>query len=103
MKPSWIPQASASLMLLIALNPDNPYSYYTVMRFVCCGCFIFLAILASEQKLARLPQVFGVLAVIYNPLIRIHLDRSFWSVVNIVTICIALASIKAMKPAIPKE
>lgn len=103
MKPTWIPQASASLMLLIALNPGNPYSYYTVMRFVCCGCFIFLAILASEQKLARWPQVFGVLAVIYNPLIRIHLDRSFWSVVNVVTIGIALASIKAMKPATPKE
>ena len=90
-------------MLLIALNPDNPYSYYTVIRFVCCGCFIYLAILAFEQKFARWQHTFGVLAIIYNPLIRIHLDRNFWSVVNIGTIFIALASIKAMNPTTPKE
>ena len=42
--------------------------------------------------------VLGVIAVIYNPFVHIHLTREIWSIVNIVTILIAAASIFVLKP-----
>jgi hypothetical protein len=30
--------------------------------------------------------VLGALAIVYNPIFRIHMNREFWSVVNVTTI-----------------
>jgi hypothetical protein len=35
--------------------------------------------------------------LLYNPVFRVHLNRELWSVVNVVTIGIALASIFVFK------
>jgi hypothetical protein len=37
------------------------------------------------------------MAVIYNPIIRIHLTREIWSAVNIATVAIATLSIFVLK------
>jgi len=80
-------------MLLWALNPGNPYAYYILLRWVCCGIFIYLAVQANELKKKDWIWVLGILAAIYNPIIRVHLTRTIWSFVNVITIGIALASI----------
>jgi hypothetical protein len=46
----WIPQALVSVMLLVALNPENPYGYYVLLRWVVCGVFAFLALKAFEEE-----------------------------------------------------
>jgi len=38
------------------------------------------------------------LAIVYNPVFRIHLDRSFWSIVNIATIAVLGAAVTKLKP-----
>lgn len=93
MKRVWIPQVTVSLMLLWALSPTNPYSYYTFLRIICCGSFVYLATLSNQRKTAHWQWVFVGLAVIYNPIFRIHLDRPFWSVVNVATVAVLLFSI----------
>lgn len=98
MKRIWIPQLVVSSMLLWALNPSNPYGYYILLRWVCCATFAFLALHASTLKLEGWVWVLGVTAAIYNPIIPLHLTREIWSVVNIATIGIAVASIFAFKP-----
>ena len=98
MRRIWIPQVIASIMLLWALNPDNPYGYYILLRWVCCGIFAFLAIRAIENK--EKPGwvwILGIMAVVYNPIIRIHLTREIWSIINVITIGIAVASIFSIK------
>jgi hypothetical protein len=85
-------------MLLWALNPENPYGYYILLRWVCCGVFAFLAFRAVEKGIERWPWVLGITAVVYNPFIRVHLNRDIWSVVNLITIGIALVSIFALSP-----
>ena len=93
----WIPQAIASIMLLVALNPDNPYGYYVLLRWVVCGLFAFLAFQALEQEKKEWIWILGITAAVYNPFIRMHLGREIWSVVNIVTVGIAVASIFKLK------
>ena len=49
MRRIWIPQLVAGLMLLWALNPANPYGYYILLRWACCGIFAYLAVKGYEQ------------------------------------------------------
>jgi len=97
MRRIWVPQLIATLMLLWALNPDNPYGYFILLRWVCCGVFAYLAVNAFGQDQQGWVWVLGITAAIYNPIIRVHLTRDVWSVVNVVTIGIAVASVLAMK------
>jgi len=84
----FIPQVIAILMLLWALNPGNPYGYYVLLRIVICAICAFLAFRAMETGNDKWVWILGVTAVIYNPVIRIHLTREIWSVVNIATVVV---------------
>ena len=84
-------------MLLWALNPENPYGYYIFLRLVCCGIFAYLAFWAFENGHQGWVWVMGITAAVYNPIIRVHLTREIWSVINVATIGIAVASIVALK------
>jgi len=97
MKKNWIPQVIAVLMLLWALNPDNPYGYYILLRWVCCGIFAYLAFQALENEKQGWVWVLGITALVYNPIFRVHLNRELWSIINVVTIAIAVVSIFALK------
>lgn len=97
MRRIWIPQIIASVMLLWALNPDNPYGYYILLRWICCAVFVYLAFQALAHEKHGWVWVLGITAVVYNPLIRVHLTREIWSVVNVTTVGIAVASIFAIK------
>ncbi len=90
-------------MLLWALSPDNPYGYYIILRFVCCAVFAYLTLQAIAQGKEGWAWVLGVTAAVYNPFIRVALNRDMWSIVNLVTIGIAIASMFAIKTAPEKE
>jgi len=92
MKRIWIPQAIVCLILLWALNPENPYGYYILLRWICCAAFSYLALKALAYKKENWAWILGVTAAIYNPIIPLHLTRAIWSVINVVTIGIAGAS-----------
>jgi hypothetical protein len=93
MKRIWIPQAIAIAMLLWALNPDNPYAYYVLLRWVCCGVFGVLAFRAIALQMQGWSWTLGITALLYNPIFSVHLTREIWSAVNIATIGIAIVSI----------
>jgi FtsH-binding integral membrane protein len=97
LKRIWIPQVVASALLLWALKPDNPYGYYILLRWVCCAAFAYLAIQALAHEKQGWVWVLGVTAVVYNPIIRVHLTRGIWSVINVATIVVAVASIFVLK------
>jgi hypothetical protein len=93
MKRVWIPQVVASVLLLLALHPRNPYGYYILLRWVCCAVFAFLAIQAVTQRLQGWGWVLGVTTLLYNPVFRVDLTREIWSILNVATVVIAVASI----------
>ncbi|MFH1008648.1 MAG: DUF6804 family protein [Candidatus Latescibacterota bacterium] len=65
----WIPQAITIVMLLIALNPSNPYGYYILLRWVCCAAYAYLLFQAIDQDKQPLAWVLGVTAIVYNPIL----------------------------------
>lgn len=97
MKRIWIPQVIASGMLLWALNPGNPYGYYILLRWVSCGVFAYLALQAFAREKQGWTWALGITALVYNPILRVHLTKEIWRVVNVITIAIAVASIFTVK------
>ena len=97
MKKIWIPQAIVIPMLLLALNPDNPYGYYILLRWVCCAAFVYLAFHALTLEESGWVWILGVTAVIYNPIFRVPGTRDMWSLINLATIGLAVASIFVLK------
>ena len=99
MKRIWMPQTIACVMLLWALNPHNPYAYYILLRWVCCGVFAYSAVQASAlgHEKQGWVWVLGITALVYNPIFRVHLNRELWQIVNIVTLGIAVASVFVLK------
>ncbi len=90
---TWLPQVIVILVLLWAFNPHNRYWYYVLVRWVCCGAFALLAFQAFAQKKHVWGCVLGIAALAYNPIIPLHSNRVAWSIINTVTIGIALASL----------
>jgi len=99
MKPLWIPQAVSIGMMLWALNPANPYGYYVLLRWVCSAAFAYTALHAHRSKQEGWTWILGVVAALYNPLVPVHLTREIWTVVNLITIGIAVRSIFVLKTA----
>ena len=76
MKRIWFPQLVCSGMLLWALNPENPYAYYILLRWVYCAVFAYLTWQAFIQGRHGWVWVLGFTGAIYNPLIPVHLTRA---------------------------
>lgn len=92
-----VPQLVACVMLLWALRPDNRYGYYTQLRWVCCVVFAYVAILAVARRSQVWIGILGITAAaVYNPIIQVHLTRDIWSIINVITIGIAVASISSL-------
>jgi TonB family protein len=82
----------AAAMLVSAAVERHPYSFYMLLRWICCPIFAYSAFAAHEKGRLIWPWVFGALAVLYNPIFRVHLDRSTWIGVNWFTVGVIIVA-----------
>lgn len=73
----------------VALLP-LPYGYYQIMRWVVAASCAWLAVSAHRAGHEGWVWCWAVIAGVYNPLLPVHASRVIWSVVNIVTIAVAV-------------
>ncbi len=71
-----------SIFLLICLA-DMPYGYYQFVRLVSCVVFVYFAFQESTHK-SKLLFVYGGLALLFQPIIKISLGRELWNVVDVI-------------------
>lgn len=69
-------------MLFLGTTP-LPYGYYTLLRLVAFGVFAFAAFVAHQRDNQVLPWFYGLFAVLFNPIIKIHLPREAWQFLDI--------------------
>jgi len=82
----------ASGMLFWALA-GHPYGYFTLLRFVVCVVAAYCAVVANSEKNEQWTWVFGAVAVLFNPIIPIHLSRDIWILIDLITAVVMLVSI----------
>jgi hypothetical protein len=83
-------------MLFVGATP-LPDGYYMLLRLVACGVFTFATIVSFDRKHKTLPWVFGLLALLFNPIIKVHLPKEAWAFVDVAAAILLLVTAKAVR------
>ena len=103
-KSIWLPQAVVIAMLLYApFFGDLYYPPLTLLEWVCCPTFGYLAFVAWKMKKNGWVWVYGTVAVGYNPILRVHSNLEMSIVLILVTIGIAIASLFVLNSNRPEK
>ncbi len=66
-----------------------PYGYYQLLRVIVCVISIALFIFECKRSGVGIwSSLFLINALIYNPIIPIHLDKAFWFFINVISVII---------------
>jgi hypothetical protein len=76
---SWL---IAAVMLVFAAAEKQPDSFYTLLRWVCCAVFAYSGVTSFQMKRMFWLWIFAVLAVLFNPIFPLGLDRTQWIVAD---------------------
>ena len=82
----WFLWVGPVVMLVAALFPW-PYGYYNFLRICVCGAAAFLAYQqwTHDDAASKWVVMLVAIAVLYNPLVPVHLTREIWTVLNLGT------------------
>jgi uncharacterized protein DUF6804 len=80
--PLYIAWLIAAVMLVFAAAEKQPDNFYTILRWVCCAVFVYSAVISFQVKRMLWLAIFAVLAIVFNPIFPLPLDRSAWIVAD---------------------
>lgn len=102
-RPHLIPASVAALMLLGVLA-YWPYGYYILLRWVTCAAAVFAAYVAYDWQKLWATWLFGFIALLFNPLILVHLSREMWQPIDVVCAILFIVIVFVLKePTEEKE
>ena len=82
----------AAGMLFFALK-RHAYDYYTLLRWITFGAGLYTAFIAFKNEQQGWAILLGILALLFNPLVPVHLQRQTWAFIDIGAGILLLASI----------
>jgi hypothetical protein len=71
-----------SILLLLCLA-DMPYGYYQFVRYISTIAFVYFAY-EDKSNGGKLFVVFIILAILFQPFIKISLGRVLWNIVDVI-------------------
>lgn len=89
-------------MLFIAALPVPVYGYYVLLRIIVTAVFGCAAYIAFSKDNSMLPWLYGLVAVVFNPFIPIHLPKEVWIPIDIVAAVFLLVSSRNIPPKMDK-
>lgn len=95
--PTLIPSIVSTIMLILAIPTGWPYGYYTLLRLVVCGTSLFIAYKAYEFSRIVWVYIMGFIALLFNPVIPVHLDKEIWVVIDVIVAIVIFVSIWLVK------
>ncbi|MFW5700138.1 MAG: DUF6804 family protein [Cyclobacteriaceae bacterium] len=84
-------------LLFLALA-DLPYGYYTFLRIVITigACLNIYYEYNKQEKISFWVIIFGLIAILFNPLFQIHLyDKELWAIID--AVCAILFIVAAVR------
>lgn len=83
----------AIILLFVATFDKYPYGFYKVLRWVVCAAAAYSAYVAYETNKRVWIWLLGVIALLFNPLIKFHLSRDVWQPIDLLTGILILISL----------
>jgi len=88
----------AIIMLLLAIPSEIwPYGYYILLRWVVTGAALFILWIAYELEKKTWLWIMGAIAILFNPIAPIYLDKGNWVVIDLIVAALFLISIFKIK------
>jgi hypothetical protein len=91
----------STAFLFLAMFNGWPYGFFTLLRLVVFGTTVYLSWLAYRSERQTWTWIFGFIALVFNPLIPLHLGRDLWVGVDLLVAVFLIISVFAFK--LPKE
>ena len=91
MKYNWI-KVTLIIALILCLI-DMPYWYYQLIRIFGTIGFAYLAYNDYKNLIKITPYVFGIAAILLNPIAKISFGREMWNVIDVILAVLTLLSI----------
>lgn len=91
----------SAIMLLLAIPEFFPYGYYTLLRWVVSAGAVFLVYISHQLKKTFWVFLMALIALLFNPIAPIHLDKETWVIINLIVAVLFLVSI--FKTKCPQE
>jgi hypothetical protein len=74
---------AAGILFVGAAQLHLPYGYYTVLRIVATGAFLWAFFASFNRNASLLPWIFLLFAVLFNPVMKVPLSQEHWMIVDI--------------------
>ncbi|GMX57831.1 MAG: hypothetical protein YFSK_1610 [Candidatus Yanofskyibacterium parasiticum] len=87
----------AGLILLGGLA-NNPYSYYTFLRWAVMIAAAYSAYQSYEGGKSGWTWIMGIIAILFNPIAPFYMNRDTWQLIDLVVAVIFFASAFQKKP-----
>jgi hypothetical protein len=86
---SKLPAVSIACLIAAALSlfgvVNLPYGYYMFLRLAVCVTAIAAGLVLVQRRDSKFALMAWALALLYNPVFRVALDKDTWRLVNLVT------------------
>ncbi len=92
--PRLVIYATAAMLLLGAA--PMPYGYYTLLRLVGCIVFAVAAVAALARRYATLPWVYGLMALVFNPVFKLHFSKELWALIDVAAAVLLFVTAKSV-------
>ncbi|NWG25894.1 MAG: hypothetical protein HXY30_16015 [Pseudorhodoplanes sp.] len=87
------------IAVLVIATARLPYGYYTFARIVVCAAAALLAYCEFNAGGSRrlFAAVFVLIAVLFNPIVPVHLTRSIWFYLDLIAAAVFAAHLLEAK------
>lgn len=95
-KENWF-TVVAGIMLLLAIPAIWPYSYFQILRWVVTGVALYNAYFAHEFKNNTWVLIMIIIAILFNPISPIYLQKETWVYLDLVAAVLMFVSLSKVK------
>jgi hypothetical protein len=99
---SVIARIVGSILLFWAFS-KHPYGYFTLLRWVVCAAAVYTAYVSTTVNRVPWAWVFGFIALLFNPLILVRIDRATWAYLDVAVGILFLLSLFFVRENLPKK
>lgn len=73
------------ILLLLATPSWWPYGFYTLLRWFICSVSVYVAYIFYKSKLTSWTFIFGAIAILFNPIFPVYMNKSSWVVIDFIS------------------
>ena len=88
----WRRHTTPSRQLFSSGHHSHAPGFYTLLRWVCCGVFTYSMVVTFQMKRVSWGGIFAALAVLFNPVAPVYLQRYTWQIVDCAAIGVMLVA-----------